>query len=162
MQPSIVIDAMGGVDLQIVSKAPGGGPWDIRLARWPDLGSLRSGATPVVFRIAGPFESKPDFMVGPAGAGNDYQMVTASGCYVWCGYARSGTGAGNVYVRRIGLCPAVDTADINRDSIVDASDMSAFLAGFCVGAPLADINHDGVVDTRDAAAFTASLGASLR
>jgi hypothetical protein len=159
--PSITIDSQGGVDLMVVRLASDGATASIRFARWGSLDSLTSGASPsTLWRLSS------DYQVSGIGIGgqthNDYQMITASGCYIWCGYAiPAPQGSGDTtdaWVQRIdllaGSCTvAANVADFNRDSAVTTDDVVAFTAAYSAGASTADVDGNQAVNAADAVAY---------
>jgi hypothetical protein len=132
LMPTVTIDALGGVDLMVVRNLNGGNVGSIVLANWPSLKALAGGSLPRLFAVAGPF--KDHFSAG--GPGNDYFMITSSGCYAWCAYAlQSDAGRSDVWVRRVELCgQTTDVADFDRDSSVTPADVAAFAAAFASGS----------------------------
>jgi hypothetical protein len=159
--PSVAIDSQGGVNLLAIRMASDGLTASVRYARWGSLGSLTSGAAPsVVWRLS------QDYQISAIGIGgtsrNDYQMITTSGCYVWCGYAiPSVPGSGgitDVWVQRIdllaGSCTmAANVADFNRDSTITTDDAVAFTTAYAVGAITADVDRNQTVNAADAVVY---------
>jgi hypothetical protein len=156
LQPAITIDVYGGVDLMVMRTATNSlSTASMRFARWPNLASLTGGAAPqTLLSLTGEFTVDASFPVGAGMSGNDYQMITTSGCYLWCFYSRSGQASGNVYVRRIDVCPpAADIADFDRDSTVTTSDAVAFMAAYATGASTADVDGNQTINAADAVTY---------
>ncbi len=156
--PSIAIDALGGINLLFLrttspdSSSLADTRVTARYARWPGFASLTSGARAFTQDLSDPFVPWGTF------SGNDYQMITASGCDVYAGWASDQSGNWEVYVSHIDLYPCYIPvpADVDSNGVVNPADAAAFTNAFIAGTPPADVDHSGTVTTNDATLFLQS------
>ncbi len=149
--PSIGVDQRGGINIAFVrTTTPDGTPTadtrvTVRYARWLSAADLAAGHTPFVQDLSTPFVPRP------GNSGNDYIMLTTSGCYVYIAYAADPDGDWNIYAHRV-LIPCI-ISDVTADGVVNSDDVVAFGLAYPPALPQADVNHDGAVNAQDVVDF---------